>query len=112
MTLHWKLLSLLCVAVFLLHIFQTHAGVISNSKIELCDRTSADDAELQCSEKITMSLAINQGERDEIQYTLNEVDGQQIEEPLAVVVRKTVPKLLYPVYYVRDFNANPFERIV
>lgn len=101
--------------VVLAHAFSfayIEASVISNSRMELCDRTSPDDSKLQCSEKISMNLAINQGERNEIQYTFSEVNGEQIEEPLTIVVRKSVPKILYPVFYTQDYNAKPFERIV
>lgn len=110
-----------CVALFSF-LFPTNtafAVFLSSSKLDLCtsENTAANsNTSLNCQQKFVLTLSIEGGEvsSDSILtwgQTLDANTQQQVTlaHPLHIRVTRSAPKMLYPLYYERDFNAQPYE---
>lgn len=109
--------------------------IISKSNIEMCTQTSQSKSSLtsnsnnttnlhmeslNCTQKLVLSLSIENGKMSETDYIdvfVSEVsskDGsrRQIENPYKISISKSPVYAEYPCIYVQDFNYKPREQII
>lgn len=96
--------------------------VMSSSALQMCYDNGAGDALANCSMKVVVTGAINNGESDgtgRLVYDLSSApsmgkpgdDFTVITAPdtLTVTIAQTAINLIYPLTYYRDYNDRPYE---
>mgnify|MGYP006133543501 CR=1 FL=1 len=96
------------------------ASIIASSSLESC----VDDGSVQpldCDSRIVVALTVESGQLDTeavhatIEDVVDRTDGdelRELEQPIAISLRKSDVVVRYPVTYVQDINASPREVIV
>ncbi|CAN6484930.1 unnamed protein product [Victoria cruziana] len=111
-------LLLLCL-LFLFPVQLTALQILAKSKIERCDRSSAQD--LQCNEKLVIDVAVpsDSSGREasivaEVVETENTSNGkaQTIKESPVITIKKSAVYAVYEISYVRDVAYKPEELYV
>ncbi|CUI15294.1 membrane-associated protein, putative [Bodo saltans] len=111
---------LLCSVIVALWVQKScDAALIASSQLQLCTNSGADSG-LDCAEKFVMSITVDGGSGggESVQYQWTSAtdastsDSVTITDPVTIVVTKSIPVMRYPVYYVRNFNADAYETVV
>ncbi|KAH9578158.1 Generative cell specific-1/HAP2 domain [Trypanosoma melophagium] len=101
--------------------FITEALVVASSSIEYCERGSLNEA-FPCEKKMIITLAVESGQmedveevvlvREAVDKTNSGGNAQVMFEPVRLTTRKSRVQYRYPVFYERNFNAEPYEQQV
>jgi len=93
--------------------------LLSSSQLTRCIQTSDESSpnNLNCENKLVVSLAISEGQQSgseilefEIKSLTDEGNVEySLEEPVRIVVEKSVVEVNYPLEYAQDFNFQPKE---
>lgn len=97
---------------------EVEAVVVASSSIEHCERRGGAEP-LPCEKKMVVTLAVDSQQaagaeevvalRDAIDRT-RDGGAERVEfEPIRLLVNKSQVKYIYPLFYARAFNAEPYE---
>jgi hypothetical protein len=130
------------ILVIIVLLIQCKSLIIAKSKLEKCtnstnyqlennktyksDDLKEEDFNLICSEKILVSLAIDNkklAETDTIETYINEIDSsvsknsnedkkKQLKNPIRINISKTPVYIEYTAIYKQTFNNKPIERVI
>ncbi|CBH16208.1 hypothetical protein, conserved [Trypanosoma brucei gambiense DAL972] len=98
---------------------RTEAALVASSSIEYCERSSKLEP-FPCEKKMVVTLSVGGGQKagvEEVVLLREAVDktgdekGKRVEfEPVRMVTTESPVRYRYPIYYIRNFNAKPYEQ--
>lgn len=116
----------MCIAIIIVYstvistlILPVRGSLISSSSLQMC--TSTSDEPQGCKRKLVVTLTIDAEQKpgtEELLFltsTTDETDANNtimLQNPLYLTTSRSVVVYRYPLYYVRDFNAKPYEQYV
>lgn len=93
----------------------TCASIISG-QITTCERSSEIVAEQSCAEKLSVSLTLSAGEKSKFEYEISSATKNALDISLSTPIRVTISLednvVIYPLTYVKTFNAKPVEKVI
>lgn len=119
-------LCALCVCVSVLTSRYAYATLIASSKISRCTNTGDDPA--NCTKKMVVTLTVEAGQQagEESLVFLNSAEDETASAgtttssaattvsfaPIAITTSRSAVRYRYPVFYVQNYNAKPYEATV
>lgn len=97
------------------------SSLLASSALEACSVGAADGSDLNCSNKVVVTLSIGSGQNNATEFleaqllsVVDDVTGETkvFAEPYRISVTKTPVAVTYPLHYVQTFNSHPFEEVV
>jgi len=113
------IINLLLIFFFL--VFPTNnSTIISNSQIQSCSINSSNSTNLNCTQKLVISLSIQNGQLKDSDYMevfvsqVISMDNTQqtLQNPYRISISKSAVSAVYPSIYFQDFNFRPVEQII
>ncbi|ORC90464.1 generative cell specific-1 [Trypanosoma theileri] len=114
-------LTLLVTHLTIIFPSRADALLVASSSIEYCERGSVTEA-FPCEKKMIVTLSVESGQlegveevvlvREAVDKTSSGGNANVMFEPVRLTTRKSRVQYRYPVFYERNFNAQPYERQV
>jgi hypothetical protein len=92
-----------------------YADIIASAQLQTCLQSST---ELSCRQRLVTSFTIAGNQAISLQAAINSattsVNAQtkNLVTPYSISIKRSMPYLLYPLYYFRDYNSKPVEKQV
>nr|CCC94129.1 conserved hypothetical protein [Trypanosoma congolense IL3000] len=97
----------------------TEGAIVASSSVEHCERDGRTET-FPCERKLVVTLSVDSEQtagaeeviflREALDKTGNRKEKRVFVEPIRLVTIKSAVHYRYPVYYVQNFNAKPYEQ--